>query len=669
MRHWKEYPARKRRIALVFAGFLLVLTAFAALFNLLLSQDVVVAQENGDYSIELPQVVLTGVPFSVEVSGAQPEGEAPPPKLMVAGESYKVDLSGGSATVEDITVSEMGQVSVALVQGEQEVAQQSTSSIPGWLSVLPPLLAIAMALITREVISSLFIGIYAGAVLTYGLGIGSLWSGLLDTLQVYVVEAIAPPSGDASHAQILIFSLMIGGMVGIISKNGGMRGVVNRIIGLASTPKRGQTTTGILGLAIFFDDYTNTLVVGNTMRAVTDRLRVSREKLAYLVDSTAAPVASIALITTWIGFEIGLIGDAVGGIQGFDQEPYAIFLSSIPYAFYPVLAIFLVFAVAISGRDFGPMYKAERRARSENKVLRDDADVDSAAAGGEEMEPKVHTPDRALNAVIPIVALIGTALAAMYVTGSGETIQDIIGSADSYAALMWASLLGVLVAAVLSLGQRILNLDEVTKAWYAGVRFMLFGMVILVLAWALSGVMEVLQTADYLVSILSANLPPAIVPALIFLLAAGMSFATGTSWGTMGVLFPLAIPLTWGVLQANEMANPANYFILYAAIRSILSGAIFGDHCSPISDTTILSSLASGCDHIDHVRTQLPYALLVGIVCVIFGLLPMGFGVPGWILLIVMVAILLAALYLLGKRVDEAEDVSPRRTPTPRPAS
>jgi Na+/H+ antiporter NhaC len=159
------------------------------------------------------------------------------------------------------------------------------------------------------------------------------------------------------------------------------------------------------------------------------------------------------------------------------------------------------------------------------------------------------------------------------------------------------------------------------------------------------------------------------VPALIFLLAAGMSFATGTSWGTMGVLFPLAIPLTWGVLQANEMANPANYFILYAAIRSILSGAVFGDHCSPISDTTILSSLASGCDHIDHVRTQLPYALLVGVVCVTFGLLPMGFGVPGWILLIVMVAILLAALYLLGKRVDEAEDVSQRRAPTPRPAS
>jgi hypothetical protein len=330
VRDWKEHPARKRRIALVFAVLLPVLTAFAALFNLLFSPGVIAAQEKGDYTIEPPQVVLTGVPFSVEVSGSQPEGEAPPPKLMVAGESYKVDLSGGSATVEDIMVSEIGQVSIALVQGEQEVAEQSTSSIPGWLSVLPPLLAIAMALITREVISSLFVGIYAGAVLSYGLGIGSLWSGLLDTLQVYVVEAIAPPNGDASHAQILSFSLMIGGMVGIISKNGGMRGVVNRIVGLASTPKRGQAATGIMGLAIFFDDYTNTLVVGNTMRAVTDRLRVSREKLAYLVDSTAAPIASIALITTWIGFEIGLIGDAVEGIQGFDQDPYSIFLSSIP---------------------------------------------------------------------------------------------------------------------------------------------------------------------------------------------------------------------------------------------------------------------------------------------------------------------------------------------------
>src|SRR5918995_758256 len=233
MRNWKEYPARKRRIALLFAVLLLVPTAFAALFNLLFSPGIVAAQENGDYTIEPPQVVLTGVPFSVEVSGSQPEGDAPPLKLMVAGESYNVDLSGGSATVEDITVSAMGQVSIALVQGEQEVVEQSTSSIPGWLSVLPPLLAIAMALITREVISSLFVGIYAGAVLTYGLGIGSLWSGLLDTLQVYVVEAIAPPSGDASHAQILIFSLMIGGMVGIISKNGGMRGGGERVIGPA----------------------------------------------------------------------------------------------------------------------------------------------------------------------------------------------------------------------------------------------------------------------------------------------------------------------------------------------------------------------------------------------------------------------------------------------------
>ena len=609
------------------------------------------AQESPSYSIvEPPKVVLKGIPFSVEVeAGGSPADDV---RLRVAGESYEASFSDGTATVEDIVVDQNGEVSMAVVAGGEQVAEESTNSVPGWFSILPPLLAIAVALITRQVVPALFLGIYIGAAMAYGITLDALWYGLVDTINVYVIEALSPPDGSTGHASIIVFTLMIGGMVGIISRNGGMRGIVNRIIGFASTPQRGQTATGILGVVIFFDDYANTLVVGNTMRSITDRLKISREKLAYIVDSTAAPVATIALISTWIGFQVGLIDEAVGNIEGFSQSAYSIFLNSIPYAFYPILAIVFVFAVALTGRDFGPMYGAEVRSRVEGKVLRDDADVDPAAAG-DELEPGEGTPERAFNAVIPIVVLVGVAMIGLYVTGSGESLQDIIGSADPFASLVWASLLSVLVAVALTVGQRLLTLGETMNAWYVGLRAMLFVLVILVMAWALASVTEVLHTGDYLVSVLGESLPPAVVPALIFVVAAATAFATGTSWGTMGILIPLTVPLSWAILQANGMDNPDGYYILYASVSTVLAGAVWGDHCSPISDTTIISSMASGSDHIDHVRTQLPYALFTGVVALLFGLLPVGFGLPWWLMLPIVIAVSVGGLFVFGKKADD----------------
>ena len=609
------------------------------------------AQGSASYTIvEPPKTVLDGIPFSVDVEASgSPAQNA---QLRVAGETYPLSFSEGMATAEDIVVNQTGEVSMQVVAGGETATEESANSIPGWFSILPPLLAIAVALLTRQVVPALFLGIYIGAAMAYGLSLGALWYGLVDTLNVYVIEALSPPDGSTGHASIIVFTLMIGGMVGIISRNGGMKGVVNRIIGFASTPQRGQTATGILGVAIFFDDYANTLVVGNTMRSITDRLKVSREKLAYIVDSTAAPVATIALISTWIGFQVGLIDEAVGTIDGFGQSAYAIFLNSIPYAFYPILAIVFVFAVAITGRDFGPMYTAEVRSRAEGKVLRDDADVDSAASG-DELEPDEETPERAFNAVIPIVVLVGVALIGLWVTGSGDNIQDIIGSADPFASLVWASLLGVLVAVVLTISQRLLSLGETMNAWYVGLRAMLFVLVILVMAWALAAVTEVLHTGDYLVSVLGESLPPAVVPALVFVVAAATAFATGTSWGTMGILIPLTVPLSWAILQANGMDNPDGYHILYASVSTVLAGSVWGDHCSPISDTTIISSMASGSDHIDHVRTQLPYALFTGLVALLIGLLPTGFGLPWWLMLPLAVAIVVGGLLVFGKKADD----------------
>jgi len=541
-------------------------------------------------------------------------------------------------------------VLISLLPLSNALAAPAEPGGAGWVSVLPPVIAIAFAVITKRVIPALFVGIWFGAWAAADLNLQGLWSGLLDSFQVYVLGAVA----NEDHAAVMLFSFMIGGMVGIVSRNGGMQGIVNHIVRWARTSRHGQTATGLLGLVVFFDDYANTLIVGNAMRPVTDRLRISREKLAYIVDSTAAPVTALALVTTWIGYEVGLIGDAVSKIDTLNMSAYGIFLNSIAYSFYPLLALMFVFAIAISHRDFGPMYKAELRARTTGEVLGPGAEVDEAATGVE-MAPDPDQPHRSINAIAPVLTLIAGVLTGLYVTGEGDNLRDIIGTADSYKALMWASLLSVLVAAGLSLAQRVLDLEETVAAWYSGVKSMMYAMIVLVLAWSLGAVTEVLGTAEYLVLVLGDWLPAGIVPAIVFVLAAATAFATGTSWGTMGILIPLVIPLSWSVMQANGLIEVGEFHILYSSVASVLAGAVWGDHCSPISDTTILSSMASGCDHIEHVRTQLPYAGLVGAVSILIGTVPTGFGFPWWLSLIAGAGFLLVALRVIGKPVPTYE--------------
>jgi Na+/H+ antiporter NhaC len=385
------------------------------------------------------------------------------------------------------------------------------------------------------------------------------------------------------------------------------------------------------------------------MRPITDRLQVSREKLAYLVDSTAAPIATIALVTTWIGFQVGLIGDALAD-TGVELTGYAVFLRSIPYAFYPILAIVFVFAVALTGRDFGPMRHAEQRAR-DGQILRDGSDLGGSDELEDTLRPPEDAPRRLINAVLPIVTLLVVTAAGLVVTGEGDTIVEVVGDGDAFAALLWGSLLAVLVAAALSLGQRILSISETVNAWFAGIKSVLYVLIILTLAWALSAVASELGTAEYLAATLGEALPAAVLPALLFIVAAAVAFATGTSWGTMGILTPLAVPLLWSVLEAQGLADPAGHPILFAGVSTVLAGAVWGDHCSPISDTTVISSLASQCDVVDHVRTQLPYALFVGGVAIVIGLLPVGFGVPWWVAMPVAAVVCVAGLHILGRPV------------------
>lgn len=598
----------------------------------------------GAGEIKTPPVALTGVGFVVSAEGVEP-GVV---HRLSAESVERVATSdeAGTAIFDDVTFDRAGKIPLTIRSASGGTLSRDLRVLPGWVSVMPPILAILVALALRNVVPALLLGVWFGAAALTSFTPAGIFAALLDSFQVYVTRALADPD----HAAIILFSLMIGGMVGIITRNGGMTSIVRMLVSRARTAVAGQVSVWMMGLMIFFDDYSNTLVVGNTARPLTDHLKISREKLAYIVDSTAAPVVCLALITTWIGYEVGLVGDAIARIPELDEPAYTVFLKSIPYSFYPILAVLFVLTVAMTGRDFGPMLRAELRARRGQVSSLDGAGL--PALQGDSLEPKPDIPYRAFNAFVPLLVLIAALVGGLYVTGDGDTLSEIIGSADAYKAMMWASLLGVMTAAILTIGQGILTAHETVDAWYGGVRAMLFAMIVLVLAWALASVTQDLNTAEYLVSVLAGSLRVELVPAVVFILSAVTAFTTGTSWGTMGILMPLVIPLSWAVMTVNGMAGPEHMHILYSTIACNLAGAVWGDHCSPISDTTILSSMASGCDHIEHVRTQLPYAFIVGTVAVGAGSVPGGFGFPPLASILVGFAILVAALYFFGRKAD-----------------
>jgi Na+/H+ antiporter NhaC len=598
-----------------------------------------------DVTFDAPKVLLTNVGFDVTFDAPDSDHSV---ELLVNGKRVAFG-TGGKLTARDVEVTQAGTAIFEVVHDGKSVFQKEIPVIPAAVSVLPPLVAILLAFLLRSVIPALFVGLVVGAWAINGLTWSGLFRGFFDTGTIYILETAIKPD----HMAIMVFTFLIGGMVGVISRNGGMVGIVDRVMPFASNPRRGQGVVATLGLAIFFDDYANTMIVGNATRPMSDRLHISREKLAYLVDSTAAPVSTIAVITTWIGFQVGLIDSAVQGLEGIDKTPYVLFLNSIPYSFYPFLAIFFVFLVIYTGKDFGPMYTAEIRARHSGEVVRKSAAV-STDKSGDDFYHKDSIPCRARNAVLPILTMILTVVIGLFISGEGESITDIIGSADAYSVLIWASLLGCLMATSLSLGQGLLTLDETVDAWLAGARFMMTGLVLLIMAWAIADVAGILQTAPYLISVLGDSLSPYTLPAIVYLLAAATAFASGSSWGVMAILMPLVIPLCWAVLQANGIADADHMHILYSCIACVLTGAVWADHCSPISDTTVLSSLATGCDHMDHVRTQLPYAMMGGVVAVLVGVLPAGFGMPWYLLLPTAVVVLIVAHRFLGKPVGPA---------------
>lgn len=542
-----------------------------------------------------------------------------------------------------------------------EEVEAGMASTLGAVTLIPPLVAIVLAFITKNVVLSLFFGIFSGTVIAQYAGGANILSGLIfgfTDIVDYILESLADPW----NAGIILQVLVIGGLIALITSSGGARAIAESLARKAKGPISTQLVTWALGLLIFFDDYANALIVGPIMRPVSDKMKISRERLAFIIDATAAPIAGIALISTWIGYEVGLINDAYQSI-GMDVNAYGVFLQTIPYRFYNILMLFFVVLTSATLREFGSMRKAQERARDTHELI---AKGSTAVSEDEELEVIAKGKPSIWSALVPIGSLIAFSFIGFYTDGrqtlleSGDaaiidtiqnspfsfvTLRETFGASDASVVLFQAALIASIIALVMGVSKGHFTFGKGIDIWVNGMKTLMITGVILLLAWSLSGIMGELGTADYLVSLLSDTMPPFLLPTFIFLLGAVISFATGTSYGTMGILMPLAIPLATAMQPEN-----AEFIVMSAG--AVLTGAIFGDHSSPISDTTILSSMGAGSNLLDHVKTQLPYALTIAGISIAFGYLPTAFGLNVYIVLAIAFLAVIAVVFIFGKKVD-----------------
>ena len=532
----------------------------------------------------------------------------------------------------------------------------------GLFTLIPPIVAIVLAFITKNVVISLFIGVLSGGFILNLTGFnvfGALTQAFLDFID-RALNSLADPW----NAGIIMQVLVIGGVINLVAKMGGAKAIAEALAKKAKTVKSTQLTTWILGLCVFFDDYANSLIVGPIMRPVADKMKISRERLAFIIDATAAPIAGLAIISTWIGLEVSLISEGFETI-GVEASGFGVFLQTIPYRFYNILILAFIVITTITLREFGPMRKAEIAARKSKDLAGEE--VVATSSHMDELEPKEGVKLSIWNAIVPIGALIISSVVAFYYSGystimagddtaiqaiitnsplSFKAILETFAASDASVALFQSALFASIVAIIMSVCKKIFTISEAIEAWVDGMKGLIITGVILILAWSLGSVIKELGTAQYLVEALNGAIPAFLLPSLIFVLGAVISFSTGTAYGTMSILMPLAIPLAYKI-------NPEMSFVIVST-SAVLTGAIFGDHCSPISDTTILSSMGAGCNHIDHVKTQMWYALFVAAITILFGYIPAGFGLPIYIVLPMSFVALFIGIMIFGKKVEEA---------------
>lgn len=547
---------------------------------------------------------------------------------------------------------------------DPEVAKKN-AEIFGFWTLIPPVVAIVLAFITKDVVLSLFIGVFSGTFLINVIDSSipmTFVKGFTD-----IVKRVVGSLADSWNAGIVLQVLCIGGVVALITKMGGTKAVAIWLSKKAKTGVSAQISTWVMGLFVFFDDYANSLIVGPIMRPITDKFKVSREKLAFIIDATAAPISGLAVISTWVGLEISLIKQGYELIGITNINAFSIFVETMPYRFYNLFMLFFIVCTAFMGREFAGMLKAERRARAgELHPRRDGAMIEDVE--DKTLEPKENIKLQSSNAVVPLLVLILGAFVSFYFSGLGalegealesakahpltfHTFQATFGAADASVALFQSALLATVVAIFMAVYRKILTVREAIETWGKGWKTMITTIIILLLAWSLSSVIKELGTSRYLVDLLSQSTPKIVLPAAIFMLGSFISFSTGTSYGTMGILMPLAIPLASAVGMHSGLEGDALHAYMIVNISAVLTGAIFGDHCSPISDTTILSSMGAGCNHIDHVQTQMPYALAVCAISIFAGYFPIALGLSIWIVLPLGLLVTALVVRFVGQRV------------------
>lgn len=491
----------------------------------------------------------------------------------------------------------------------------------GWLSILPPIIAIVLALLTKEVFSSLLAGIVSG-MLIYCFKTGN---SILFAIQC-VLDMMAYKIGDNGY--MILFLSLLGSLVIVVTMAGGSRAYGRLAATKFKNPVSAKLATMILGVLIFIDDYFNCLTVGTVMRPITDKCKISREKLAYIIDATAAPICIIAPISSWA---VAVSSDVeAAGTSGFSA-----FMQTIPYNLYAILTLVMVFVICVTNFDFGPMKKAEEVAKNSNIDVDDNSETDEDGV-------KVSPNGTVWDLVVPIGVLIACSILGMaYVGGffDGVAFGTAIGE-NPTAGLSLGAFAAIIVAFIMYIPRKLMKFKEFMEGITEGVKNMLSAIMILVFAWSLSGVCrEMIGTGEFVSkTVEAADVSLAFLPAIIFAVAAFLSFSMGTAWGTFGILIPIVSMICEGGGGA-EMLIPA--------LGATLAGSVYGDHCSPISDTTILSSAGAKCVHINHVSTQIPYATLVAAVCFV-GYIIAGFTTNPWITPIASVIMLFAVLTVIN---------------------
>ena len=473
----------------------------------------------------------------------------------------------------------------------------------GFLSILPPIIAIVLALKSKDVVSSLIIGILSGTVIyTFNMPVkdGAAESSFFNKL-ILLLEYMFTIMADKFNVMMIIFMCILGALVAVVTLAGGARAYGQWASKKVKSPVGAKLATSILGIVIFIDDYFNCLTVGTVMRPVTDQHKISREKLAYLIDAMAAPICIIAPISSWAASILTYLPE--------DVDRMKLFLTTIPFNFYAILTIVMVILLSIWNLDFGPMAKFERHAKHRKTI----DDIKTVSTHTDDFSNRnISEKGKVYDLLIPIFALILFSVLAMLYTGGyfseNKTLFQAFGDTDPTKSLVLGGFGAVIVAFILFLPRKVLNFYDFMDGIVLGVKSMVTACMILAFAWTIKGTCDILSTGEYVSHIVeTSNMPVVLIPAIVFLIAALLSFSIGTSWGTFGILIPIMVTVSESVAPELLVIN----------LAATLAGSVFGDHCSPISDTTILSSTGAACSHIDHVTTQIPYASIVASVSLI----------------------------------------------------